>query len=410
MLRILISAYACEPDRGSEPSVGWEWATRLPEHHRVTVITRANNRESIERELRRKKPDNRADFIYHDLPQPCIWLKKKGLLPVFAYYLLWQLSIRLKLSGQLGEFDLIHHVTFNAFRFPGAWWFTKIPIVLGPLGGGSITSPVFRRCYGNRWWKEVIRSISIKVWKLNPWTVASLRSADMVLAVGDEMEKRLGQYSATTRSMLETAIPTKLEDITRFQSTESKRHFLVVGNIEPWKGWQIAMEAFANMLPENTDDNLIFIGRGSQENEAKCLAEGLGISERIQFTGHMDREKLWQRIFDSKALVFPSVRETSGNAALEAMALGCPVICFAHQGIGWITNEECAIRIQPSSWNDSVNDFSEAMAKISSNRELGRQLGTNARELMINQYSWQQKMEAISQAYQSITNGYHGHD
>ena len=41
MARILLSAYACEPGRGSEPGVGWGWANELArEGHRVTVLTR----------------------------------------------------------------------------------------------------------------------------------------------------------------------------------------------------------------------------------------------------------------------------------------------------------------------------------------------------------------------------------
>ena len=47
-LRVLLIAYACEPGRGSEPGTGWNMAIALSEHHDVTVITRANNREAIE--------------------------------------------------------------------------------------------------------------------------------------------------------------------------------------------------------------------------------------------------------------------------------------------------------------------------------------------------------------------------
>ena len=48
-LKILLSAYACEPNKGSEPEVGWKWATTLSElGHEVYVITRSNNKETIE--------------------------------------------------------------------------------------------------------------------------------------------------------------------------------------------------------------------------------------------------------------------------------------------------------------------------------------------------------------------------
>ncbi len=47
-LKVLMSAYACEPGKGSEPEVGWQWAMRMARFHDVTVLTRANNRAAIE--------------------------------------------------------------------------------------------------------------------------------------------------------------------------------------------------------------------------------------------------------------------------------------------------------------------------------------------------------------------------
>ena len=46
-MKILLSAYACEPNRGSEQGVGWSWAVELSKHHEVWVITRYNNEPTI---------------------------------------------------------------------------------------------------------------------------------------------------------------------------------------------------------------------------------------------------------------------------------------------------------------------------------------------------------------------------
>ncbi len=79
MARILLSAYACEPGRGSEPGVGWGWATELAElGHEVWVLTRADNRVTIARNSP-VDPLN-PKFIYYDLPS---WLEggESGLQP-----------------------------------------------------------------------------------------------------------------------------------------------------------------------------------------------------------------------------------------------------------------------------------------------------------------------------------------
>ena len=54
-MKILISAYACEPNKGSEPGIGWNWMINLVKKgHSVTVITRKNNKKIILKTLKAK--------------------------------------------------------------------------------------------------------------------------------------------------------------------------------------------------------------------------------------------------------------------------------------------------------------------------------------------------------------------
>ena len=89
MSRILLSAYACEPGKGSEPEVGWMWATELEAAgHEVWVITREANRGAIERESENRR-QSAVHFVYYDLPRwPRRW--KRGDRGVHWYYALWQ--------------------------------------------------------------------------------------------------------------------------------------------------------------------------------------------------------------------------------------------------------------------------------------------------------------------------------
>jgi hypothetical protein len=147
-LRVLLSAYACEPGKGSEPEVGWQWATRLARDHDVTVITRANNAPAIHAALE-NQAGAKPQFLFYDLPA---WLlrRKGSSLPTALYYLLWQGAVRWRFRRQLAVYDLIHHLTFNSFRQPGFWWFTGRPVILGPLGGGQICPWSFLLRFGRR--------------------------------------------------------------------------------------------------------------------------------------------------------------------------------------------------------------------------------------------------------------------
>lgn len=55
---ILVSAYGCEPLKGSEPGIGWNWVLQMAKNNRLHVITRANNQKMIEAYLPEKLKKN----------------------------------------------------------------------------------------------------------------------------------------------------------------------------------------------------------------------------------------------------------------------------------------------------------------------------------------------------------------
>jgi len=65
---VLISAYTCEPHKGSEPWVGWNWSRQIAKFAEAWVIIRANNGDVIEEELK-KNPVPNMHFVYVDLPK-----------------------------------------------------------------------------------------------------------------------------------------------------------------------------------------------------------------------------------------------------------------------------------------------------------------------------------------------------
>ena len=89
-LKLLISAYACEPGKGSEPGVGWRWALETAAlGHDVWVLTRSNNEPAIAHQLAVLGHPSNLHFLYYDLPPSLRWWKRGGLT-VHLYYLLWQ--------------------------------------------------------------------------------------------------------------------------------------------------------------------------------------------------------------------------------------------------------------------------------------------------------------------------------
>lgn len=135
--KILVSAYGCEPGKGSEQGVGWNWVREILRFCDVWVITRANNQECIEVTCGAGKPDG-IHFFYYDLPNFARAFKRreKGL---YLYYMLWQWGAyrHAKQLCATQRFDYCLHLTFGSIWLPTFMHRLPIPFIWGPVGGGE---------------------------------------------------------------------------------------------------------------------------------------------------------------------------------------------------------------------------------------------------------------------------------
>lgn len=100
-----------------------------------------------------------------------------------------------------------------------------------------------------------------------------------------------------------------------------------VSRLEPGKSCQTLLEAFAKLPIPNK--RLVLVGDGSQRAALEQMAKQLGVSATTTFLGAMPREQLPEVLADFSVFVFPSVRESFGLVAVEALACGVPVIANA---------------------------------------------------------------------------------
>ncbi len=399
-MKVLLSCYACEPNRGSEPGVGWYWAQQMSKHCETWVLTRSNNRPAIEAAIG-TNPEN-LHFLYTDLPDWIIRLKKRHMLSTSLYYFLWQAKARRFFDASGIQVDIIHHVTFNSFVIPGMWYRRKEKVVLGPLGGMSVTAPQYLRCFPTfARFKERIHTFRTKyLWRLNPFFLQARKHADFLLFTEEKNGKIYGgnrPYKALIDAVLSKNLPCR----ELIQSPRSG--FVWAGVLEPWKAPQIAIEAYARAFTDVSPEKrppFKFFGDGSLRSCCEKLIRKYRLEKTVFLCGKVKQEQLWNEIQSSNALVFSSVRDTSGNVVLEAMALHTPGICFQHQGIGSITTDECAIRIEPATYEDSVSGFADAMKKLASDSALVQQMGETGHNHILQIEN--QRINTVLSIYQSL--------
>ena len=410
MMKVLMTAYACEPEKGSEPGVGWGWSNGLAAHVDLTVVTRANNQELIESWYQQNDPEGevrRPHFEYYDPPKWALWLKRKKILPVQFFFAIWKAGVALKYRSRLADFDLIHQLTYGSIVFPGLWWRSPKPVVLGPIGGTSTVSENYISLYGNRIWKERIRAFVIHHWDLLPWARLSFHRADLIACSNSEANAILSEcYPQKTRTM--TEIGAELERVNTgslpaHSGTDLK--LVWIGMVEPWKAWSIAIEAVKRANDELGDRgtvHLTMLGQGNEEPQAHSLATALGIENQVTFLQRIPLDDLHRLIESAHVFVFSSVKDTSGTVVLEGMGHGKALICINHQGVGDMTTEETAIRVEPGSLEKTIEGFGSAMVKMALDPEMRERMCLASRDRVLSHYVWGVKAKKFYGFYEEV--------
>jgi glycosyltransferase involved in cell wall biosynthesis len=124
-----------------------------------------------------------------------------------------------------------------------------------------------------------------------------------------------------------------------------------LGRIHPIKGLEVLLQALVR-IKEKVPEVLLAIAGPDEDGYGRQLqkqAENLGVQEQVRWLGTIEEEAKRAFLIDADLFVLPSFTENFGLAAVEAMALGCPVVLgrgvnIAPQvesyGAGWVVSTE----------------------------------------------------------------------
>jgi glycosyltransferase involved in cell wall biosynthesis len=383
LARILLSAYACEPGRGSEPAVGWGWATELARFgHQVWVLTRADNRSAIERDALAADPN--LNFVYFDLPMFAQrWRKGLGKI---LYYVLWQWGavrhIR-KIFPTL-PFDVVQHVTYASGRYPSFMPSLGIPFYFGPVSGGE-TVPgrmrsgfsVAQRCC------ERLRDLSNFLVPLDPLMRWVFRRADKLVVTPDT----LGLVPTGCRYKCTTQLAVGLtgEYLSHLGAPTAHNgnccRLLYVGRLLECKGLDLALHAVSQLCQSVAEIHFTIVGDGPARARLHKLAELLGLADTVKWVRWVPHDGVQECYRNADVFLFPSLRDSGGMALLEAMAHGLPVVCTDLGGPGVIVNPYCGRVVSTGgrSRKQVVSGLVEALREIAAKPALYDSLAVGAR-------------------------------
>jgi glycosyltransferase involved in cell wall biosynthesis len=404
-LKVLISAYACEPDRGSEPGVGWNMAVQAARYHDVWAVTRANNRPVIEAAIARN-PIPTLHMVYYDLPG---WLRwwKRGARGTRLYYYIWQLaiySVVQRLHRQI-RFDVTHHVTFVKYWMPSVLPFLRAPFLWGPVGGGeSAPKSLLVHCGWRGRVYEVARN-AMRWWgERDPLVLATARRSALALAVTDATAQRLRAIGAKhveilSQVGLSAAERSYLGDLVSSTAGGPVR-FVSIANLLHWKGLHFGLRAFA--LAKLPGSEYWLIGDGPFGTHLRRLAQSLGIEDKVHFWGVLPRVEALVKLRLCHVLVHPSLHDSGAWVCEEAMAAGKPVICLDLGGPGAQVTRETGFKIPALDPAQAVKDLARAMAVLAGDSRLRARMGQAGRDRVTLEYAWERKGEHLSALYHRV--------
>lgn len=334
-VRVLISAWACDPTGGTEGANAWFTAEELAKAGAdVHILTRSSNHARTATAINNLDLDGRGSIAVSCLPDHLPSQGSLSGLGVYARYTVWQARCHRWASDPAnGVWDVGHHITYGTISLPVGLAGCGFPLVIGPVGGGQVLDPEHRKWFEGSLHRERVRTLAIRrLLAHTPVARRAARAASLVLATNLESRdfaKRLGGR----RVELALAEGVREPQIQQGPAPyPSERKIVWIGSFRPLKAAGLAISAFRRVLSDLPDARLVFVGDGPTRSIAESSTRDLLGDGRVQFLGRLAWQEAQAELRSARVHLFTSVRDSSSAQTLEAAAHGIPTIAMNAYG------------------------------------------------------------------------------
>ena len=169
---------------------------------------------------------------------------------------------------------------------------------------------------------------------------------------------------------------------------------IYIGRLTYQKNPQRLMRLCALMKQYKPDIRMAVVGTGELEEETKVLCEELGLQENVHFLGFQSNPM--KIIHDSKSLILPSRWEGTPMCALEAMALGVPVVSTPTDGLVDLLEEG-----KTGFLSDEDSVLAQRVAQLATDAALRQQMSREAAQKAVQINDAEAYKQAVAVWYHS---------
>jgi len=172
--------------------------------------------------------------------------------------------------------------------------------------------------------------------------------------------------------------------------------FLFVGRIDVDKNIDLIIKAAAIVLRKKKVQ-VVIVGVGKKEESYKNLANNLGISEYVLFTGKLSNDELAEMLSAAQIYIASGEAELQGIAVMEAMAFGLPVLGLNAVAIPELVKDG----VNGYLFEKNAKDLAEKMLKILKNKDKMKKMSKNSLKI-IKEHDFDKTLEKFEELYRKI--------
>jgi glycosyltransferase involved in cell wall biosynthesis len=291
------------------------------------------------------------------------------------------------LRSNVSKFDVVHvHALFSFSSTTAAHYahHKGVPYMIRPLG-------VLNR-YGLENRRPVLKKLTM------PLIENRILRHSATIHYTSEAEKREASEVSAEIAMHRAAVialPIEREigeadELRRaFPQIQNKRVILFLSRIDPKKGIELLLDAFAKVSQQLSGVALVIAGKGEANYTAalRQRSKELKIDNNVIWAGHLEGALKAAAFAAADVFVLPSYSENFGIAAGEAMACGIPTIVTE----GVAVSEEIRANEAGIVISTEAHEVASAIYRMLTDLELAGRLSANAKRLAAGRYS----LEAI---------------
>jgi glycosyltransferase involved in cell wall biosynthesis len=197
----------------------------------------------------------------------------------------------------------------------------------------------------------------------------------------------------------------KKNELTQFRSRfalPEEKIVLFVGRLVHEKGVHVLINAVPKVL-EKVNAKIIIVGNGYMKEQLSGIVRGMGITDKVMFTGFVDDETLRRLQTCADVSVVPSLFEPFGIVALEAMAARSPLVVSDAGGLAQIVDHDVdGVKV----YAGNPDSLAWGITRILTDETYANRLRENAYKKIQERFNWDRIAQQTMGAYETVLNEY----